>query len=250
MKLSNQKSFNKEYSKLYDIFYKSKNYSKEIALIKNLIKKKNLLILELGCGTGNYTKKLESLSKKIVAVDKSKYMIDIAKKKKLKKTLFLTNEIKSLKLNNKFDVIVSLFHIFSYQKNKVEVKKFFELAKYLKKGGFFIFDFWYAKGVNYLKPKKTTLIIKKKNQVIKRMSSPKWNMKKKLVSVKYKINIQHQKKKTKNIYEEHLMKYFSLKEVQKLLKKNNLKLIKNLGQDFISAPSKNDWSVISISQKK
>ncbi len=81
------------------------------------------------------------------------------------------------------------------------------------------------------------------------MSSPKWNMKKKLVSVKYKINIQYPKKKTKNIYEEHLMKYFSLKEVQKLLTKNNLKLIKNLGQDFISTPSKNDWSVISISQK-
>ena len=74
-------------------------------------------------------------------------------------------------------------------------------------------------------------------------------MKKKLVSVKYKINIQYQKKKTKNIYEEHLMKYFSLKEVQNHLKKNNLKLIKNLGQDFISTPSKNDWSVISISQK-
>lgn len=147
-------------------------------LIKKLIRKKNLLILELGCGTGNYTKKLVPLSKKIVAVDKSKYMIEIAKRKKIKKTLFLTNEIKFLKFNQKFDLIISFFHILSYQKNNLEVKKFFELSKYLKRGGFFIFDFWNEEGVNFLKPRKTKLLVKKNNYLIKRTSNPLWNKKK------------------------------------------------------------------------
>ena len=244
-----KKAFNKDYSNLYDLFYKKKNYSKEVFLIKKLIRKKNLSILELGCGTGNYTKKLVPLSKKIVAIDKSKYMIKIAKKKKIQKTLFLTKEIKSLKLDQKFDLIISLFHILSYQKNNLEVKKFFELSKHLKKGGFFIFDFWNEEAVNFLKPSKTKLLVKKNNYLITRTSNPLWNKKKKSVLVKYKINIQNKRLINKNLYEEHLMRYFSLDELKNMLQKNNLKIIKNLGQDFKSLPNKKDWSVIAICQK-
>ena len=36
----NKKVFNKDYSNLYDLFYKKKNYYKEVLLIKKLIKKK------------------------------------------------------------------------------------------------------------------------------------------------------------------------------------------------------------------
>jgi SAM-dependent methyltransferase len=243
-----KKSFNKDYSNLYDLFYKKKDYSKEVLLIKKLIKKKNLSILELGCGTGNYTRNLVPLAKKIVAVDKSKYMIEIAKKKNIKKTIFLTSEIKTLKFNQKFDLIISLFHILSYQKSNLEIKKFFGLSQYLKKGGFFIFDFWNEEAVNFLKPRKTTLLIKKNDYEIKRTSYPTWNKKKKSVLVKYKINIHHEKRK-KNIYEEHLMKYFSLDEIKYISKKNNLEIIKNLGQNFSSFPNKKDWSVITICRK-
>ena len=195
------------------------------------------------------------ISKKIVAVDKSKYMIEIAKRKKIKKTLFLTNEIKSLKLDQKFDVIISLFHILSYQKNNLEVNKFFEISKYLKKGGFFIFDFWNEEAVNFLKPKKTTLLVKKNNYLIKRTSNPLWNKKKKSVLVKYKINIQDKRPTKKRlpkrtIYEEHLMKYFLLDELKNKLQNNNLEIIKNLGQNLNSSPNKKDWSVIYYLSKE
>ena len=245
-----KKTFNKDYSNLYDSFYKKKNYSKEILLIKKLIKKKNLSILELGCGTGSYTKKLVPLAKKIVAVDKSKFMIEVVKKKNIKKTLFITNQIESLKFNQKFDLIISLFHILSYQKNNLEIKKFFELSKYLKKGGFFIFDYWNEEAVNFLKPRKTTLLVKKNDHVIKRVSYPSWNKKNKSVLVKYKIIIQDKKGGEKTIYEDHLMKYFSPNKIKNILQKNNLEIIKNLGQNFSTSPTKKDWSVISISKKK
>jgi SAM-dependent methyltransferase len=242
-------SFKKEYSNLYDLFYENKNYQKEINLLKKILKKKSNKILELGCGTGNYTKKLENFSSKIIAIDKSKFMIDIAKKKKIKKAKFINKEIKDLKFKEKFDVIVSFFHILSYQANKQELKKFFELSKYLKKGGIFIFDFWFSEGVNYLKPKKTTLLVKKKDYLIRRLSNPNWYKKKRLVSVKYKIDIQYKRKIIKTIKEKHSMKYFSLNEIKDYLDKNNLSLVKNLGQNFISSPNKKDWSVISITRK-
>ena len=67
--------------------------------------------------------------------------------------------------------------------------------------------------------------------------------------VKYRINIQNKKLTNKNLYEEHLMRYFSLDELKNVLLNNNLKIIKNLGQDFKSLPNKKDWSVIAICQK-
>ena len=45
------------------------------------------------------------------------------------------------------------------------------------------------------------------------------------------------------------MRYFSLDELKNVLLNNNLKIIKNLGQDFKSLPNKKDWSVIAICQK-
>jgi len=51
--------FGKNYSKVYDVLYKKKNYNKEFDLIHNKIKKHNKNcknVLELGCGTGQYTK--------------------------------------------------------------------------------------------------------------------------------------------------------------------------------------------------
>ena len=96
-----KKAFNKDYSNLYDLFYKKKNYSKEVFLIKKLIRKKNLSILELGCGTGNYTKKLVPLSKKKVAIEKSKNMIKIAKKKKNTKNFIFNKRNKIFKIRSK-----------------------------------------------------------------------------------------------------------------------------------------------------
>ena len=85
--------------------------------------------------------------------------------------------------------------------------------------------------------------------MIRRLSNPNWNKKKRLVSVKYKIDIQYKRKIIKTIKEKHSMKYFSLNEIKDYLDKNNLSLVKNLGQNFISSPNKKDWSVISITRK-
>ena len=51
--------FNKDYSKFYDLLYKNKNYSKEFLFIKKILKKylrKPKTLMDLGCGTGEYSK--------------------------------------------------------------------------------------------------------------------------------------------------------------------------------------------------
>ena len=67
-------------------------------------------ILEIGCGTGNYTRfLLEKFNKaSIVAVDKSKKMVEIARKKLEGENLeFIVADAEGLDLEGKFDLITS-----------------------------------------------------------------------------------------------------------------------------------------------
>jgi SAM-dependent methyltransferase len=245
------KNFKKDYSKLYDSFYKKKNYSKEISILKKIIKKKKKLkILELGCGTGNYTKKLVPYAKKIIAIDRSKYMISEAKKKNIKKTNFLVREIKNLNFKNyKFDLIISFFHILSYQTKKFEIKKFFELSKYLNNGGYFLFDYWFENGVNYLNPKITNKFFNINKLEIQRKVIPSWNKKNKVITSKILISLKKNDKIIKKINEFHPMRYFSINEIEKYANKSQLKLLSHLGENFKNRPRIIDWSVLSIFTK-
>ena len=75
--------FKKNYSQIYDVLYRNKNYFNEFNFIDRIIKKFNKnskTILELGCGTGSYTKFF--LKKyNVTAVDLSSAMLELAKKK-------------------------------------------------------------------------------------------------------------------------------------------------------------------------
>ena len=147
------KCFNKDYSKIYDSLYKKKNYKKEFNLIKKIIKKNFLTpssLLDLGCGTGEYSYLMTKLGLKVVGVDRSHQMLKIAKKKYYKnpKLKFLKSDIEKLNLKKKFDIISALFHILSYHTTKSKIESFFlKSHKHLKKNGILIFDFWNKDGV-------------------------------------------------------------------------------------------------------
>ncbi len=72
---------------------------------------KDKTILDIGCGTGWLTKRLAKKAKQVVAIDNSKYFIDIAKKANpVKNTVYLTLEAEKIdKLKEKFDLIISSF---------------------------------------------------------------------------------------------------------------------------------------------
>ena len=151
------------YSQYYDLLYSGKDYNKEVEYIHELIKT-NLAnakcILDMGCGTGKHAELLCDKGYFVQGIDLSEDMLKIAKQRakgKEEKLSFSQSKIQDLYLNKKFDVVISLFHVMSYQNTNEDLIKAFEVAKkHLKKDGLFIFDFWYGPAV--LTDLKTTRI--------------------------------------------------------------------------------------------
>ena len=143
------KQFGNLYSQYYDLLYKDKDYIGEVDYVIKLIKENtdySKTILDMGCGTGKHAELLSDKNYIVHGIDISEDMLKVAinrSKNKEHKLVFTNSNIQELNLNKKFDVVVSLFHVMSYQNNPNELIKAFRVAKdHLKNDGIFIFDFW------------------------------------------------------------------------------------------------------------
>lgn len=100
--------------------------------------------LDLACGTGNMTIEIAKQFKNIWAVDISSQMLTEAESKfrySNKKAKFVCQDICSLKLNNKFDLITCCLDSTNYLLKEEELVNYFNgVYNHLKEKGIFIFD--------------------------------------------------------------------------------------------------------------
>ena len=143
----------KEFAEIYDIFMKYVNYDGWYKFLRTFIKKKGI-VLDLGCGTGEFIWRFLKDGFSVIGVDLSEKMLEISEKKLKEKNLknnnySLINEniiIYENKKNNKseinqVDYIICNFDTVNYLKNEKEFLKFIEKCnKNLKKDGYLIFD--------------------------------------------------------------------------------------------------------------
>lgn len=248
--------FKKNYSSFYDDLYLHKNYLSEFKLFEKVIhkyKKNSKNILELGCGTGSYTKYFLKNQFIITAVDQSSYMLDIAKKKiKNPNVNFVKKNILDFKSKTKkYDVIGTFFDVISYFKNKNQFKIFMKNSNHnLSKGGLLIFDFWNKHGVTKLKPENRFKFYQKKNYNLLKITYPKWLKRKDKVIVETKIFKLFKKKKKIIISDEkHEMLYFDLNFIKKELILNNFKFLKWFVINGKNKKLNSCWSIVVIAKK-
>ena len=237
----------KEYAKYYDLFNSEKDYESESSYIDSIIKRFNprtKTILDIGCGTGLHDFELANLDYDVTGIDISEEMIEIAKIEAIKRNksvAFYVDSDQEYIASHKFDAIISLFHVISYQVTDSKLSKLFEVANNnLKSGGLFIFDYWYTPAVEFLKLEKRekTVIVDGKSYT--KSSDPKT----KTPSI-HSINITISSNEF-SFSEEHLMKsyvpdYFS--------KFTDFKILENYAWMTTSAPSHTNWSAVTILQK-
>lgn len=138
--LADKYDLNYQYSKPFTQYKIDKKSNEFAAIVKSNFKKKNLKILEIGCGTGEYTKRIaSSLPKsKIIGLDISNNILEIARKKcREKKNVSFVNKSAYKTDFNKdsFDVVCG-FYVFHHLDIEI-VKK--EIIRILKPGGILFF---------------------------------------------------------------------------------------------------------------
>lgn len=171
-------SFERSYVELYDAFYATKNYDEELKNLNFVISKNGYTlegkrILEIGCGSGNFTNLLAKQAN-VEAIDINQDMIYLAQRK----FPSITSNFRCIKMNElassnieKFDAILLLFHVFSYL-SKSEMQDLTALCnKFLRSNGLLIFDYWDLSAVDVERPHPTCKRIEFNGQLVLRVAS-------------------------------------------------------------------------------
>lgn len=253
-------NFQEKYANYYDLIYKNKDYPGEVEYILSLLNKyqPNLKsILELGCGTGKHALILSEKGYQIDGVDLSDEMISIAydQNQKLPQNIasnvqFEQGDLRTVRMGKKYDAIVSLFHVMSYQTSNEDLSAAFATAKaHLKPGGVFLFDCWYGPGV--LSDRPTTRIKRLENSKISmtRIAEPVMLPNENIVDVNYEIIIKDKKDLTSNHFHEmHRMRYLFQPEVKLLLEKHNFELLQCNEWLTNAMPGFSSWEVYFLAR--
>src|SRR6056297_1457836 len=133
---------NYEFSEVYDLLMKDVPYDKWIDFLDNeLGKKRN--ILEIGCGTGEITKRLGDRDYKVTAVDSSENMLVKAyeKLRTMTNIRIIKGDGRNFSIDKKFDAVVSTCDVANYFLNIDDLIDFLKNSyKLLNKEGKLIFD--------------------------------------------------------------------------------------------------------------
>ena len=118
------------YAEYYDLLYSDKDYAGEANYIHGLIQKfapKSKSILELGSGTGRHAALLSEKGYTVHGVERSKTMLAQAEilSKKDSRLSFSEGDLREARIGKKFDVVMSLFHVISYQTSNQDLKAAF-----------------------------------------------------------------------------------------------------------------------------
>lgn len=242
------------YAHYYDLLYRDKDYRGETDYICGLLEKfapGAKSILDLGCGTGRHAVSLAERGFDVFGVDLSKKMIAKAGERKTQlssqvsqKVNFEVADIRKLNVGKNFDVIVSLFHVLSYQTTDEDLQATFEVvAEHLEPEGIFIFDFWYGPAVLAEQPEVREKIIIEQAMEIKRVARPKMLENSNCVEVNYDMTIHD--KTTGNIEEFdecHRVRYLFLPEIEEFLRQAEMKLVFSYGWMTEEKPGTDTWS--------
>ena len=245
------------YSRYYDLIYQSKDYSSEVEYVDTLLKNEPIkvkTILDLGCGTGRHDELLCNKGYVVHGVDISEEMLIVAetRRKNIENELFFSqSDITKLELNQKFDAVISLFHVMSYQiSNKALDDVFSRVKSHLNDGGIFIFDFWYGPAVLTDPPKATTKRLEDEFIKITRTAESQINVQKNTVDVRFDILVENKKDyKILKKKELHKMRYFFDTELELLCEKNSFHILEKYKWLSFDEPGLKTWNVVWVIKK-
>ena len=131
--------FGADYSDYYDLFYTDKDYAAEVAFVRNIIRRYKPCahsMLDLGCGSARHAVEFARAGFAVTGVDRSGDMIARAKDRVGHLPGSIGNQVTLVEGDAtnytptaKYDAVVSLFHVVSYQTSNDALAGIFRTAR-------------------------------------------------------------------------------------------------------------------------
>jgi len=249
------------YSDYYDLLYSDKDYEGEARYVGDLIRQNAptaYSVLELGCGTGTHAVLLAQQGYEVTGVDMSQTMLDKAVDRKAllandvtSRLDFQLGDARTYRTDRKFDVVISLFHVFSYQNTNDDLLATFETAaQHLRPGGILIFDYWYGPSVLTQRPEVRVKRLENDRCKVLRIAEPEIFPSQNVVNVNYWMLIDSLVEgRTERITETHTMRYLFIPEIEALSLKH-FRPRCHYAWMCTRAPGFADWAALSVLERR
>ena len=205
-------------------------------------------MLELGCGTGRYTREFARLGYAVHGVDFSAEMIDEARKTPCDGVSFSCGDMRSLRLGKKFDAVVALFHVLSYQTMDEDVRSaLITVEEHLNSRGVAALDFWYGPAVLSQKPEVRFKEVSDASIEVSRIALPVLHDDINVVDVNYRAFIKEKRSgRIDELRECHRMRYFFDKEIQDFGSRAELSLLSLNAWMTEEKGSTSSWALCAV----
>lgn len=244
-----------DYAQYYNLLYKDKDYASETDFILEVLRRCGCspsTLLDLGCGTGRHALEMARRGVQVTGVDLSQTMLDMgAEMLRLHAAVpeiplphLHQGDVRTVRLNQIFDAVVSLFHVMSYQNVEADILAEFETAKaHLCEGGLFLFDFWYGPGVLTDPPTKRQRTMEDNRTRVVRRALPLHRVNDNVVEVNYHITLTDKASSIQSqLCETHSMRYWFMPELRHLAQCSGFTVVSEGAWMQEGVPHEHTWN--------
>ncbi|KXV16876.1 methyltransferase type 11 [Caballeronia megalochromosomata] len=234
-------NFSKGYSRFYDLFHQEKNYRAEATFVIELLARYGMVrgtLMDLGCGTGRHAAEFAGSGFGVSGVDMSSEMLARADARRTflpgavaSRLRFRQGDARSVRTEEVYDAVVSLFHVASYQTTNADFMAMCHTAAtHLPRSGLFLFDCWYGPAV--LADPPTVHVVRASNDdaAVMRIAEPTMRPHDNTVAVNYTFLITDWKTQSvETALETHVMRYMFKPEVELMLDLSGFEVLDSVG---------------------
>ncbi len=208
-------------------------------------------VLDLGCGTGRHARELASSGFRVTGVDRSSDMVAVARRTPVANVSFFEGDLGTVRLGKQFDVVSSLFHVFSYQATNAALSAAFATAHtHLSEGGLLVFDVWYGPAVLSARPTVRVKRLGDEQVEIVRIAEPTLHANRNTVDVNFDVLIRDRiNGAISRITEQHTMRYFFTPEIEAFATAAGMRLLTS--EEWLTGdpPGLGTWGVVFVCER-
>lgn len=231
------------FAEVYDLFMDNVPYDEWADGLDSLLKKYlpegiegKPLVLDMGCGTGQITRRLRNLGYDMTGVDGSDEMLEIARAEESDDSiLYICQDMRELDLFGTYHAVVSVCDCINYVTEPQDLLEvFIRVNNFLDPGGIFIFD------INTLYKYENELCdntFAENREEGSFIWENDYDARTRLNIYDLTLFIRENDGRYSRYFEQHVQKGYSQNAIEELLKKSGLELVDVLDTDTLSRPS-------------